>query len=394
MEEIKEDHFSFEKNLSENHKKESELKRRLEAIRVQTYNRIKDNPEVKEFLKPYNSFFYESFLQSFAAGKSLWVGLKDHYKERQVQNELRLMDTGRNALACLLKKKMRDIRREWGAGSFDLPGIQTPFNFMLLVDKVFEVEWIPAIDESDLECLLAYVAQHQGYDLSFQFDNESLRFEIPLWLDSSTVYESKDSFASFHNAFTSTENLKVLPDKRGRKAQDYVKAYAQKLLDEKEAKIARGELPPDTEIDLRPFPPSGKSWFIEEFILKFDERETIQHYRNYKAYHKKGDDEDEDTISDKVQTILVQLEHLDVVLPVTANEDWRLALIESWEAYRKVSVSRAIQQAYEDYLFHVDTGIAFQSDEIKPETLKKVNDLKERFLNGRELLGEPRDFSI
>jgi len=394
MEEIKEDHFSFEKNLSENHKKESELKRRLEAIRVQTYNRIKDNPEVKEFLKPYNSFFYESFLQSFAAGKSLWVGLKDHYKERQVQNELRLMDTGRNALACLLKKKMRDIRREWGAGSFDLPGIQTPFNFMLLVDKVFEVEWIPAIDESDLECLLAYVAQHQGYDLSFQFDNESLRFEIPLWLDSSTVYESKDSFASFHNTFTSTENLKVLPDKRGRKAQDYVKAYAQKLLDEKEAKIARGELPPDTEIDLRPFPPSGKSWFIEEFILKFDERETIQHYRNYKAYHKKGDDEDEDTISDKVQTILVQLEHLDVVLPVMANEDWRLALIESWEAYRKVSVSRAIQQAYEDYLFHVDTGIAFQSDEIKPETLKKVNDLKERFLNGRELLGEPRDFSI
>jgi len=48
--------------------------------------------------------------------------------------------------------------------------------------------------------------------------------------------------------------------------------------------------------------------------------------------------------------------------------------------------------AYENYLFRVETGIAYQTYESKPAKLKIVNDLKERFLAGRELAGEPRDF--
>jgi hypothetical protein len=153
-------------------------------------------------------------------------------------------------------------------------------------------------------------------------------------------------------------------------------------------------LPPDKEMDLRPFPPGSKVWFIKEFIKKFDDHETLVHYQSYLDYQNEGDDEDEDSLADQVETILSHLRRENVVLPVKAHTDWREALIESWSIHRKESISQGIRKASENYQFHCEMGIAFQCGKILPETVKRVDDLKERFLNGRELAGEPRDFEI
>jgi len=394
-EEEKKDLFAIGKDMDKRHNEEIEFRKKIEAIRVETYNRIKDNPDVKEFLEPYNSMFHDFFLQNYATSKGMWVSMKDSYKKRFDESAVALQNIARNAFACVLKKKMIDIRREWGAGSFELPGMKTPFDFMEQTGKVFELDWIPPIGEQDIECLVAYVEQHIGFDLEFLFKYDSENFVIPFKMEENNVHESQGSFFAFHSEFTGSGHLKVLPDKRGEKYMAYIKAYNKMLKEEKDAKIARGELPPEKEFDLRPFPPSEKPSFIESFIKKFDDRETLQNYRNYRAYH--GDDEDEngeETPASKVTTILAHLDNLNVVLPVKANDDWRLALIESWEEYRRKSIIEAIKETYVDYLFHVETGIAYNGTDLKPETMKNIADLKERFLNGRELMGEPRSFEL
>ena len=394
-EEEKKELFAIGKDMNERHNEEIELRKQIEAVRVETYNRIKDNPEVKEFLAPYNSHFHDFFLQNYATSKGMWVSSKDTYKNRLDESAVALQNIAQNAFACVLKKKMIDIRREWGAGSFELPGMNTPFDFMEKTGKVFELDWIPPIDEQDMECLVAYVEQHTGFDLEFLFRYDSENFVIPFKMEENNVHESEGSFFAFHSEYTGSGHLKVLPDKRGEKYMAYIKAVNKKLQEEKEAKIASGELPPEKEFDMRPFPPTDKPSFIEAFIKKFDDRETLQNYRNYREYH--GDDEDEDgeeTPASKVTTILAHLDHLKVVLPVKANEDWRLALIESWEEYRRKSIIEAIKDTYGDYLFHVETGIAYTGTELKPETIKSIADLKEKLLNGRELMGEPQNFDL
>ena len=390
--------LSFERNLKEDQKKEAEMKRRLEVIRIETYKRITDNPKVLEFLQPYNSHFHDLFLQQYASSKSLWMEMKEFYKGQQEKNDLELQEIARQALTCLMKKKMLDLRREWGAGLIELPEITSPFDFMLQVDDVFTVDWIPPINQADLEILLAYVEQHNGYEFSFQFEYEVRNFTIPLHFEEGEHYGMEDSFSAYHSEKSGSGTLAILPDKKGLKVWEYIRLVQNKEKEEKEAKISRGELQPDKELDMKPFPPSDKSWFIEQFIREFDDKETLQNYLIYKQYHKEKFEEEEqdinETVSEKVETILHRLKHMDVVLPGKANTDWRLALIESWNEYRKKSISEAIVQVYEEYLFHVQTGIAWQTGEIKPATLKTVNDLKEKFLRGRELAGEPRDFEL
>ena len=390
--------LSFEHKLAEKQKKELELNRRLEAIRIETYNKIKNNPEVLQFLEPYNSFFYDTFLQIYASSKSQWTGLKDYYKERQVKNELEIQEIARKAFECLMKKKMLDIRREWGAGSIELPGISTAFDFMLLVDNVFTVEWIPPIDETELGILLDYVEKYDGrFDLDFWFGNEAENFAIPLLLSDTEPSFMKESFAAFHNENSGAGRLAVLPDKRGQKAMDYLKLYYKKQKEETDAKIASGELLAEKELDMRPFPPTEKPWFIESFIRKFDDRETLQNYKTYREYyhiHDEEEGEDGLTVSEKVETVIARLSHIHVQLPVSANADWRLALLESWDVFRRKTIGEGIALAYEDYLFHVQTGISYQTSESKPAKIKTVNDLKEKFLEGREIAGAPRDFDI
>jgi hypothetical protein len=401
MSDLNPDHFSFEKDLKKKQQEEAELKSRLEAIRLETYAKLKDNPEVYEFLKPYNSIFYDTFLQSYAAGKSIWVGLKDFYKERQTEKELRVLEFARHGLGCLMNKKLLDVRREWGAGKLELPGVNNAFDFMLLADSSFDIPWLEPITEAEIECLIAYIKQFEGkFDLGFQMGYEERNFNLPVLMSENAVYQTDDYFSYFHSNYMGTETLKVLPDHRGEQVMIYINAHIRKMKEEKEAKIARGELPPEKELDMRPFVPSGKSWFIEKFIQKFDDRETWYNYQTYKNYKKIHDDEDEDedsasgSLTEQVEAIMAQLDEMNMVLPIKANADFRLALIESWKEYRKQAISDAVLQVYEEYLFQVENGISFNSKEPKPETIKKVEELKEQFLNGREILGEPRDFNI
>jgi len=246
-----------------------------------------------------------------------------------------------------------------------------------------------------MQCLLNYVAQHKGYDLAFMFSYESKNFIIPLYYDDLGAYEMESSLACFYKEQMDTDKLRLIPDKRGDNAMYYVRADIRSKLVVKNKQIEKGELPPDKEVDMRPFPPDDSA-FMELFIKKCDDKETLYRYELYKEYHKKDEEEDEqgETVTEKVETILARLKNINGLLPITSNADWRLALIESWNEYRKKSIAETIEQVYEEYLFHAQAGIAYHSEEIKPETIKKSEILKEQFLNGRELMGKPRDFNI
>lgn len=383
--------FSFYKNLEDRQKEEREQEKRLEEIREETYNRLKNSPEVKRFLEPYNSFFHDLFLQNYATEKSLWTELKAHYLEQQTRTELEMVETARNAIVCLLKKKLRDIRREWGAGLIELPGISTPFDFMLLVDNVFSIDWLPPVTAEEIEILLDFVDQQKGFDLSFQFRYEAENFEIPLLMEEGNDFDQKNSFAAFHSAVSGKENLRVLPDKRGEEFMRYIRLAAQKEREAKEDQQTNETEEQWQELYNKPFIPKEEAWFIEEFIRQFDDKETLRNFQIYKIYSHKYDPQDEVTGLtnwENVEDIVNHLKNMDVQLPVNAHADWRLALIESWRAYRKTTVKAAIEQVYDEYIFHIQAGIAWQTNEVKPKTRKKVEDLMEKYRKGMELEGE------
>jgi hypothetical protein len=260
----------------------------------------------------------------------------------------------------------------------------------------FALDWVPPITDKEVDILKAYVKQYSDGNLYFSLPYEAREFSIPFILpEGETSSGMRDSFSKFYDEVTD-RNLHVLPDKRGRKAQGYLLEYIRVKKEEDDAKIARGEMEPPKEFDARPFVPYRKASFVEEFIKKFDTKETLYNYQLYKSQkdplNEEEDEDDENaplySVKDRIESVWYKLQDLDVILPVKENADWRVALIEAYEEYERKRVLEAIDQAYEEYVFHVENGIQFISREPNPRTLNHVKLTKEQVLKGWELKGE------
>lgn len=382
----------IEKELKKDFDEQLEQRKKIEAIRVETVSRLKKDPEALAFLEPYSEGYGKIFLDSYGNDKGLWYVFKDEYREEQEKRALQFLEVAKAGLECLQKKKLYDFRREWGAGSIDLPDMKTPFDFMLKADDVFALNWIPPINEGEVALLKEYVAQYSGEDLSYFLTYEANNFSFPFICGEGRSEGREGSFFEFYDKKTGS-TLHALPDKRGKRAQFYLLEYNRIKKEEEDAKVAKGEMEPTPEMDLKPFSPDDETAFLEEFIKKFDTKETWNHYLAYKNYHNPlGEKEDDGQyilpIKDRINSVYRKLGKLDVVLPVKANQDWRLGLIEAWGEYERKNVLEALDQAFEEYLFHVESGIQFMSKEPKQSTLNVVNILMEKMVKGRELLGE------
>ncbi len=386
---------NVEKKIRQDFEKQIELSKQIEALKEETYQKLKNDPEVLEFLAPYNSFFYESFFETYATDKATWYVFKDKYQEDQEEKTFQFQEIAKAGLELIQKKKMYDLRREWGAGSVDFPDMKTPFDFMEKCDDVFALDWVSPISVKEVAILKAYIKQTTAGDLAFLLPYEAKEFSMPFLAFEGESIGMKDSFSKFYDAITESTHH-VLPDKRGQKAQFYLLEYNRVKKEEDDAKIAKGEMEPPKEFDTRPYLPTRKSWFLEEFIKKFDTKETWYNYQIYKSQNDPlGEDEDNEaedaplfSVKDRISTVLYRLENLDVVLPVKENADWRAGLIEAYNEYERQAVLEAVDQVYEEYLFHVENGIQYISKEIRPTTLNRIKPTKEKVEKGRELLGE------
>jgi len=96
-------------------------------------------------------------------------------------------------------------------------------------------------------------------------------------------------------------------------------------------------------------------------------------------------------LTERAEEILEELTSVNVTLPIEANDDWRVGIINLWNKYQKDKVMAVLPLVYEEYCFKVE-------NKIQVETIEKkymegmANIVKEQVLKGRELCGEPQNF--
>ena len=79
------------------------------------------------------------------------------------------------------------------------------------------------------------------------------------------------------------------------------------------------------------------------------------------------------------------------------SSDWRTGLAHAAENYWQVLIAEALPAAYDDYKMRIDIGIAFEDTESDIRHMEHSKQLAEKsrqeVLDGRALLGEPKDFN-
>ena len=117
------------------------------------------------------------------------------------------------------------------------------------------------------------------------------------------------------------------------------------------------------------------------------------------------EDEDEDDSEQEIQLAELgreagrKLRELPERLPVEAGPDWRMALHQTWVDWRKRRLATALRAAFAAYQAREQAGIRHPSpygpNAKMQATLEEAHErIRSLILKGRELAGEPRDFTF
>ena len=200
----------------------------------------------------------------------------------------------------------------------------------------------------------------------------------------------------FENLNTNNGQYFSLPMVRSHKEEAYRKLYFEDK--EFESKYETGELKryvTDTRKELS----CHYYKHMEDFIKQNESREVLDRFRKMYDYFPERlirDNEEEQEESDivsQVENIMFQLAGIKEKIPVEANDDWRVGLIEAYEKYEQRQLLNGLKYAYSEYRMKIDLNLGFEKKEDTDST-DRSDFARKQILRGRTLNGEPEDFNF
>ena len=366
------------------------------------------NPRYDDFFSFYQPQVRAAFARLYSSQKFVWQWRGAGELAQQEHQASRFREAAYSRLWDIQRKKLFDLQCRWRAGQLTLPGVGCTHDFGVLDADIENCPLLDPISPDELDMYSDFVRlttdfddvldTHNGpwfsprhwqdYELmklhEQEFDqqtpdHECRGFPAPAWYD-------------FHNTRTGHGLLLALPDVRGAAEQPYRKAYwAHRQAQFASQRAAEPPPPPDPD----PRPARLNMADMEDLLEGFvEEFETPLLRRQRAAYEELTAREEGDKQVEEDFAYLKSLDLADAV-PLGAAPNWRAALRQAVVESQRQQLLAHLPLAYEDYLLHRQLGIAHPTaKEDRDRDVRSYQGWREELLDGRELLGEPRDFAF
>ena len=131
----------------------------------------------------------------------------------------------------------------------------------------------------------------------------------------------------------------------------------------------------------------------ESYKEMVEEFETPENKKNFANYAKvEFPQKDEGRLKEDVELALEYLWMAREPVHMDEGNDWREAIVNSFNKYRAKKIIEAIPIVYEQYRMCIDNNIALPPPERQGYSLEWINNQKKEILDARKLLGEPENF--
>jgi hypothetical protein len=377
-------------NLPEHLKQEVDDAQREAVARMEIEYELRNNPKYKEFFATYHPDDIEEFIKSYARRKVTWINWGKFYYEHNEDHQLRFYNQAQSCLWQIQQKKLFNLQCQWRAEKIKLPGVIATVDFRYWEYNIKQANFVPPITQWEFDLYMEYFQGNEAevdpaetdYEFEWQdyvrfteeYNNERENSDwiLPLWYQ-------------FYDNRMGTDKLMGSQDLRGEKESKYLKAYYEhinKTVPEEKSDVAV-ENKRDSDY-LSVYNPN----IIEKFVRSYEDREILKYFLSYEKSHKPMDFADE-----LAEMAFKELKDIIELVPVKENSDWREALIDAWEEYRKKQIIRLLPLVYEDYLQKQELGISYELEESQ-EVNDELEEWKLAIRKGRELSGEAPDFNF
>jgi hypothetical protein len=348
---------------------------------------LNENPRYKTFFEQYNADSIKGFKEYYAKEKAT-LHVYHKYQVDQIEHDqYRFYNIAWEKLWEIQQRKLFDMQCLWRARQIEIPEIKVSYDFVLWEKFVKQCTFLSPISQTEFERYLRYF-EVTSYDDIFQE-----RFFYIQWQDyenlqdyylhgESNQDEDPPAWYEYYEQVTGYSSYYLLPDIRGELENNYIKFSSKK--DE-------GKIPdkPNPVTDTRPDYKYYLSYELEKFTKQFEEFST-KYIRDCKEKYF-------DIYEDEELNDAVELLHLaDTAIHLDNCKNWRESIIEAANAFEKQKVIEVFPQVYNDYLFRIQNNLGFAND--NKYDIFNENSFNSFYrnlvLDGRENLGEPRDFNF
>lgn len=364
---------------------------RLEIIRQQTEEDLRNNQVYQEFFSRYNAASVDLFIRNYARRKAVYLTRGPQYLSRKEQQGIRYKVMAEDAIWAIQQKKLFNLQCQWRAGQVKLKGIEHCTQFLLLSANIQHCAFISPVSSAEIQLYMEFLRsdkgqQLQGYDNWQDYEGFRAEYENGSIPGLEEVAETIPAWYKFYDECHGTHTLLELEDIRGEKENRYRSLARQKHLDEIRSKQ------PSASQDERPYLSIFDMEMVESFVKEFEDKKTLKYCRAVEQFQQSLDDEME--VDDALET----LRNAVVNVPVSAHADWRAAVIQAAMRYELDQVAVLLPAVHQEYTFRLENCINFTQsivDKKRGEYAFQLCELaRQQILEGRVIAGENRDFNF
>lgn len=362
------------------------------------------NPRYDELFAAYQPQVRVAFAQTYATQKFEWQWKGAQAVAAQEHDAGRFREAAYSRLWDIQRKKLFDLQCRWRAGQLTLPGVGCTHDFSILDLAIENCPLLDPISPPELDLYCDFVRLTPDFNDVLDRDGDPV-FDLRNWqdYDAMRLYETEfdhhtpddecegvapPAWYDFHNSRTGQGPLLSLPDLRGAAEKRYREAYwnARRA---RYAADATAAPPADPR-------PAHLTWRAERNLLDLllEQFETPLLRRQQAAFETQRAREAAD---EQVMEDFEYLKSLDAAdaLPLAAAPNWRAALRQAASESQRQQLLQCLPLVYEDYLLRQQLGIAHPlAAEPHRRDVRYHQGQREDLLDGRELLGEPRNFDF
>ena len=359
------------------------------------------NPQYDEFFAAYQPRVRENFASTYSSQKFLWEWRGADAEADRGYAQGRFHAAAYNRLWDIQRKKLFDLHCRWRAGHLTLPEIACSYDFAAQDAIIENGTLVPPITADELDMYCDFVRLTSDFDDVLDTNGGSW-LEPRDWqgYEEMRLYEQEfdqnvpdyqrrgvhaPAWYDFHNMRTGHGMLLGLPDVRGPLELHYRNADAAAY----KAKLdARPPTPPPA--DPRPAHISPYE-LLDDFVEEF-EPPKLQRFR---AAYQEAEAREEANRQVEEDFAYLKVFGPDEIVPIEPASDWRVALRRTVQESQRQHLLAYLPEVYEEYLMRLEMGIS-HPEANEPEFRHGLhrNWGPDQILNGREALGEPRNFDF
>ncbi len=344
-----------------------------------------ENPAIAAWLSNFAPETTSRFLLQYFRHRAHWLHVGAHELRRKHDWLTTYMVRAEKALFFIQQKKLFDLQCLWRAEQAEVPGVLHSAAFLDLEENIRSLDFLSPITADELQLLKDWLMDYKASQNMYPIEGWQ---HYDRFVHNNREQWCLPSLYRYMNLKTNTASLwRVLPDTRGQKEEVYSRASRQARYPKKDDDRAEGE--PTAPIDPRPRL-YGDDREYAKFATAFEDHRTNEYRQAYEDMRVIGDDHELDMAIETLQ-------HAEGPVAMEAHENWSDAIIYAAWKYERKQLMACLDVAYENYCFRLQMGIGFAKeadDEPNGQQMSESESWANEILDGRELLGEPRDFDF